>query len=57
MFLQLLHVSVKTCILLVECWAIMWAFLVTHTGKNLPAIQVTQVQALGQENMLLDHAC
>ena len=30
----------------------MWAFLVTQSVKNLPAVQETQVQFLGQEDPL-----
>ena len=30
----------------------MWAFLVTQSVKNLPAVQETQVQSLGQKDLL-----
>jgi len=33
-------------------WLLLWASLVAQTVKNLPAMQETQVQSLGQEDPL-----
>ena len=33
-------------------WFIIWSYLVTQTVNNLPAVQETQVQLLGQEDLL-----
>jgi len=46
-------VCVRVCVCVCVCvCACVWAFLVTQTVKDLPAIQETQVQSLGGEDPL-----